>query len=64
MEGKLTRIGIFYDGNYFSSVSNYYYYNHKRRARISIEGLHRFIRWQVAGSEGADERHCQGIPAD
>jgi len=63
MEDKLTRIGIFYDGNYFYNVSNYYYFNHSRRARISIEGLHRFIRWQVAESEGTDERYCQVVDA-
>ena len=40
---KLTRIGIFYDGNFFSHVSNYYLYHHERRARINITGLHEFI---------------------
>lgn len=63
MEDRLTRIGIFYDGNYFSHVSNYYLYNHERRARISIEGLHRFVRRQVAESEGTDERYCQVVDA-
>lgn len=63
MEDRLTRIGIFYDGNYFSHVSNYYLFNHERRARISIEGLHRFVRRQVAESEGTDERYCQVVDA-
>ena len=39
LDGKLTRIGIFYDGNFFFHVSNYYHYHHERRARISIGGL-------------------------
>jgi hypothetical protein len=40
---KLLRIGIFYDGDYFRRVSNYYASVHPRRARISIEGLHNFV---------------------
>lgn len=57
--GKLTRIGVFYDGNYFLHVSNYYAFNHVRNSRISIRGLHEFIRHQVAAEENIDSRHCQ-----
>ena len=60
---KLTRIGVFYDGNFFSHVSNYYLYHHQRRARINITGLHDFIRKQVATLEGIDERYCQLVDA-
>ncbi|ACK68168.1 protein of unknown function DUF88 [Rippkaea orientalis PCC 8801] len=60
---KLTRIGIFYDGNYFLHVSNYYNYNHERKARVSIPGLHEFIRHQVAKEEGVDVRLCQIVDA-
>jgi len=56
---KLTRIGVFYDGNYFLHVSNYYAFNHVRNSRISIRGLHEFIRHQVAEEEAVDSRHCQ-----
>jgi cold shock CspA family protein len=62
-DGKLTRIAIFYDGNFFFHVSNYYQYHHDRRARISISGLHSFIRQQVAECEGADARYCQIVDA-
>src|SRR5690348_8824144 len=62
-EGKLTRIGIFYDGNFFFHVSNYYHYHHERRARVSIGGLHAFVRQQVADCEGADPRYCQIVDA-
>jgi cold shock CspA family protein len=58
-DGKLTRIGIFYDGNFFLHVSNYYHYNHERRARISIGGLHAFLRHHVAKLEGNEVRYCQ-----
>lgn len=43
MSDRLTKIGVFYDGNYFLHVSNFYNYDHPRRARLSIAGLHRFI---------------------
>ncbi|WP_020606703.1 NYN domain-containing protein [Spirosoma spitsbergense] len=59
----LTRIGVFYDGNYFLHVSNYYNYSHERRSRISISGLHAFIRRQVAEEEGVNERLCQIVDA-
>lgn len=56
---KLTRIGVFYDGNYFLHVSNYYAFNHSRNSRISLRGLHEFIRAQVGLKEATDTRLCQ-----
>jgi hypothetical protein len=44
---SMTRIGVFYDGNYFLHVSNFYNYFHERKSRISISGLHHFIRNNV-----------------
>jgi uncharacterized LabA/DUF88 family protein/cold shock CspA family protein len=67
MNGKMRdiiRIGIFYDGYYFYKVSNYYKYEHKRKARISISGLHDFIRSEIAEiMKIEDLRHCQIIDA-
>ncbi len=60
---NLIRIGIFYDGYYFYKVSNYYKYEHERKARISIGGLHKFIRKEVAAITRAEERQCQIIDA-
>lgn len=48
MTDRLTKIGVFYDGNYFLHVSNYYNYDHTRRARLSIAGLHRFVESRIA----------------
>ncbi|MEW8979952.1 MAG: NYN domain-containing protein [Symbiobacterium sp.] len=62
-DSRLTRIGVFYDGNYFSHVSNYYAYHHPRRARISLSGLHDFIRDRVAASEGCDVKYCHIVDA-
>ncbi|MDR1179396.1 MAG: NYN domain-containing protein [Spirochaetales bacterium] len=66
MEKKLLdilRIGVFYDGYYFYKVSNYYKYEHERKARISISGLQEFIKDEVAGLTKLDKRHCQIIDA-
>ncbi len=63
VSSRLTRIGVFYDGNYFLHVSNYYNYSHERRSRISISGLHAFIRQQVAKEEGVSDRLCQIVDA-
>jgi cold shock CspA family protein len=62
-DSKLTRIGVFYDGNFFSHASNYYHYSHERKARISVAGLHEFIRHQVADSESSDVKYCQIVDA-
>jgi cold shock CspA family protein len=62
-DNRLTRIGVFYDGTYFSHVSNYYLHHHPRRARISLSGLHELVRHQVAQSEGVDPRYCQIVDA-
>lgn len=60
---QLTRIGVFYDGGYFSHVSNYYRYDHERAARISIHGLHEFIRDEVSRQEQTNPRYCQIVEA-
>jgi cold shock CspA family protein/uncharacterized LabA/DUF88 family protein len=57
------RIGIFYDGYYFYKISNYYKYEHEKKARISISGLHEFIQAEVANLTGIDVRKCQIIDA-
>ncbi len=61
MAERLTRIGIFYDGNFFNVVSNYYAYHHAVHARISINGLHEFLRKRIAHEEQVDPRLCQVV---
>ena len=58
-DSHLLRIGIFYDGNYFYHVSNYYCYAHERRSRLSISGLHDFIKRLVGRFEGIESKFCQ-----
>ena len=61
---EFIRIGIFYDGYYFYKVSNYYKYEHERKSRISITGLHEFIRSKIAELTGINDKHfCQIIDA-
>ncbi|WP_462318789.1 NYN domain-containing protein [Marinilabilia sp.] len=62
---ELIRIGVFYDGNYFFHVSNYYNYVHERHSRISISGLHDFIRNKIADVEYGPSGfpHCQIVDA-
>ncbi|MXW14177.1 MAG: NYN domain-containing protein [Rhodothermaceae bacterium] len=62
-DNRLTRIGVFYDGMYFKHVSDYYNYTHERKARISISGLHKFLREEVGKKESANPRHCQIVDA-
>jgi uncharacterized LabA/DUF88 family protein len=63
-KNNIIRIGIFYDGYYFYKVSNYYKYTHERKARVSISGLHDFIRHEIAKLLKIDDiRHCQIIDA-
>ena len=60
---EFTKIAVFYDGNFFSHVSNYYQFHHRRHARISISGLHEFIRQEVSRTDGTDVRYCQMVDA-
>ena len=62
-DDKLIRIGVVYDGNFFLHVSNYYLYHHTRGARISLDGLHAFVRSKVAELEGTEARYCPIIDA-
>jgi len=63
LSGQLTRIGVFYDGSYFYHVSNYYRYHHSRQVRLSIRGLHNFIKDAVARKESSDVHYCQIVDA-
>ncbi|MDI6833557.1 MAG: cold shock domain-containing protein [Bacteroidales bacterium] len=57
MKENLIRLGIFYDGNYLLHVSNYYNYFHERKSRISLHGLHKYIKYYVSSIEDIDTRY-------
>lgn len=56
---RLTRIGVFYDGNYFTHVSNYYNYVHDRKSRLSLSGIHQYISERVSILEGNELERCK-----
>jgi cold shock CspA family protein/uncharacterized LabA/DUF88 family protein len=62
-DGSLLRIGVFYDGNYFAHVSNYYNYEHPRKSRVSVSGLHRFIVHEISKREGVAPERCRIVDA-
>ncbi len=50
----LKKIGIFYDGNFFLHISNYFNFNSDIKSRINIEKLHKFIKNIISEKEGID----------
>ena len=62
-KSQLTRVGIFYDGNYFWHVSTFYYLHHERKSRLSVGGLHRFLRYQIAQMESTQPELCKIVDA-
>lgn len=57
------KVGVFYDGSYYTHVSNYYNYVHPHRRRIHIGGLHDFVRHMVAEREETRPNLCHIIDA-
>lgn len=60
---RALKVGVFYDGSYYSHVSNYYNYVHSHRRRLHIGGLHDFIKHMVAEKEGVTPNLCHIIDA-
>lgn len=60
---RALKLGVFYDGSYFSHVSNYYNYVHPHRRRLHIGGLHDFVKHTVAQKEGLTANLCHIIDA-
>ncbi len=59
----LVRIAVFYDGSYMNHVSNFYKFSHPRQRRISIQGVHNYVRLLVADLERTSEKLCQIVEA-
>lgn len=55
----LIRIAVFYDGNFLSEASNFYKFQHPRGARLSVPGVHEFIRHRAAAFEEENVNKCQ-----
>lgn len=56
---QIHRVGVFYDGNFLLHASNYYNYVHPEKRRLSLSGLHTFIRHRVAEELGQDPSRYQ-----
>jgi cold shock CspA family protein/uncharacterized LabA/DUF88 family protein len=56
---SLTRIGIFIDGGFLITVSNYYAYNHHRGSRIALQGILDFSCAYVADRMDTRRELCQ-----
>lgn len=59
----MEKIGVFYDGNYFHHVSNYYFYTHSKKRRLSVAGIHQFIRTRIAEESNLGINLCQIVDA-
>ena len=60
---RAVKVGVFYDGSYFTHVSNYYNYVHPHHRRLHIGGLHDYIKHMVAEREGTMPSLCHIIDA-
>ncbi|MBK6551841.1 MAG: NYN domain-containing protein [Flavobacteriales bacterium] len=60
---RALKVGVFYDGSYYSHVSNYYNYVHHHHRRLHIGGLHDFMKQMVAEREGTEPNLCHIIDA-
>ena len=52
---KNIRVGVFYDGGFFSTVSNYYKFEHERNSRLSFDGIHDYIKYHISREEGVPQ---------
>lgn len=59
----IVRIAVFYDGTFFSKMSGYYRFQHKRQHHLTFTGLHEFIRHKIAEKEQVDAAFCQIVEA-
>lgn len=57
----MLKIGVFYDGNYFLHVSNYYSHYSDVHRRLSLPGFHKFLCHAVARAEGVAEETCRVV---
>jgi len=50
-DSGIIRISVFYDGTFFSKITNFYKYNHSRKSHLTFTGLHEFVRHKIAEKE-------------
>ncbi|MCK5214883.1 MAG: NYN domain-containing protein [Candidatus Omnitrophica bacterium] len=62
-DSGIIRISVFYDGTFYSKLSSYYKYQHKRQSNLTFTGLHEFVRHKIAEKEQIDVVFCQIVEA-
>lgn len=62
-DSGIVRISVFYDGTFYSKLSSYYRYVHKRQSFLTFTGLHEFVRHKIAEKEQTDVAFCQIVEA-
>jgi hypothetical protein len=62
-KSRFIRIAVFYDGTFYSKLSAYYKYQHKRQSNLTFTGLHEFVRHKIAEKEEIDVAFCQIVEA-
>lgn len=66
MDKRVRKIGVFYDGSYVFQVRNYYKRVHNRHAVLDFNGLHAFVKREIARIEGLSAQElsmCQIVDA-
>lgn len=58
---KVTKIGLFIDGGYFSHVSTYYRYHHPGGNFMSVKGVKDFVRHRIAQLEEESLKRCRVV---
>jgi hypothetical protein len=53
------RVGVFYDGDWWGSVADYFANVHTWRARLSFPGVHDALRWHIAAVTGCEVTGCE-----
>ena len=56
MDHRVRKIGVFYDGSYVFQVRNYYKRVHDRHGILDFNGLHTFVKQEIARIEGLSEQ--------
>lgn len=59
----LTRIALFYDGNFFMSASYFFYKQHHKKAHLTFTGFQEYVRRKVAEKERREVAFCQIVEA-
>ncbi|MGB3183233.1 MAG: NYN domain-containing protein [Cyclobacteriaceae bacterium] len=61
ISSRLTKIAIFYDGNFFSTINNYYRFSHPVKRNFNFQGFAEYVKDRIAEKESVDSEFTQVI---